>query len=420
MKHLITLSFLLAFGSLGAQPFHTVTFTGDVSSDFSAYEKNNASATSYAITWDATYIYFGVTGGGTYIKDEPTVIFIDSDPAVPANGGTGSSTGFNYDDRITALPFTANFVLYFKSSYAEVRTNSDGTWSSQTTYTGDVVTGTNDIEIKIPWSVLPGGQRPASFSALFFKTNGFGGNTDAYEVRPGVTGKDDNYTSNVSTNGPQLFYTYITDKYYYTKLNLFGWINNTLSSLCTIPSGLKAKNITQNTAKLTWVAVSGAQQYEVKSRVSGSKSWKSTFVAGANNSLTLKGLTCGTNYDWMVRTGCDTVGTDINSGFAKQKTFTSQLCGAADNTIAKNTSGSDNNIIVYPVPAHKGSGITVSSLLYKNNSDYALYNLAGKQVQQGTLNAGTIKLSNDVTPGTYILELRNNNSVERKKIIVVE
>lgn len=419
MKQFITLAFLFCCGYINAQPYHKINFTGDASVDFNDYEKNNPTGNTYCLSWDGKNLYVGVHGSATYIKDEPTLLFIDSDPTVPANGGTGSTTGFNYDDRITTLPFTANFVLYFKASYAELRTNTDGTWSDLTNVTSTVITGTNDIEIKIPWNVFPSGKKPASFSALMFKTNGFGGNTDAYEVRPGVTGKDDNYTSNVNSNGPQIFYRFITAKDYYTKLNIFGWIDNTNSTLCTQPSGLNTSNITNTTAKLKWTAVAGAEQYEVRRTISGTTKWKSYIINGSNNFQNANGLTCNTSYDWMVRTSCDTAGIDINSGFSSKKTFTTAAC-LSNNSLAIKKLEPVNGVTIYPIPAHKNASITITSMRLKNNAQYVIYNLTGKQIQIGTISNNTIKLDNIISAGNYLIEIRNGESVVRKKIVVIE
>ncbi|NTU64517.1 MAG: hypothetical protein HGB05_14240, partial [Chloroflexi bacterium] len=67
---------------------------------------------------------------------EGVVLYIDKDPVVPANGGSnanGNLTGFNYDGtNFAALPFRADFVVYFKNGYREYRTaDGAGGWGMQ-------------------------------------------------------------------------------------------------------------------------------------------------------------------------------------------------------------------------------------------------------------------------------------------------
>jgi len=153
------------------------------------------------MTWDNANLYLGVGGSGVYIKNEPTIWYIDTDPANPISGGSGSSVGFdNYDSRIGSFQFTANAVIYMKEGYAELRTHNGSTWSSDTLLTSQINTGSFDIEITVPWSNLGG--RPASMYFTMFKTNGNSSNTDAYAIMPG-----DNYIQNVNSTAFSGWYT---------------------------------------------------------------------------------------------------------------------------------------------------------------------------------------------------------------------
>ena len=76
--------------------------------------------------------------------------------------------------------------------------------------------------------------------------------------------------------------------------------------------------------------------------------------------------------------------------------------------------------VVYPVPVRKGAALNVSGLTFRNNAGYTLYSIAGNEVQQGVMNAGSIRLNGSVPAGTYILELRTNSSVVRKKVMIME
>ena len=129
------------------------------------------SITEY-MTWDNTNLYIGI-GATSNNTLEPAVFYLDVNPIVPVNGGAnsnGSTTGYNNYDRSTVnLPFRGDFVVYFKSGYYEYRiADGAGGWSSQTstglTYAQTGAGSGQSQEISIPWSVVPGGARPASFN----------------------------------------------------------------------------------------------------------------------------------------------------------------------------------------------------------------------------------------------------------------
>jgi hypothetical protein len=227
MKRILqAIIFLFVANTVFAQAFRTPTLTGNAFTDFTTNERVFfGGGGNYNLTWDATNLYVGVGGLGTYIKNEPTIMYLDTDPAVAPTGGTGSLSGNNYDGRIGTLPFTSNLVLYLKNGYAEVRTTVGANWTvnSYSNVTGNIVTGTNDIEIAIPWSIFPGGVRPLAFRSLFFKENG-GGGTDAYNIMP-----SDAYNSNIN-NGANIvngsFVSWNTNS---------GVMTNTLTATCAPP-----------------------------------------------------------------------------------------------------------------------------------------------------------------------------------------
>lgn len=418
MKKLFTI--LSVFGALAsfAQPNRTAVLTGNVATDFTAVEKSNP----YSITWDTKNIYIGVTGGGTFIKDEPTLVYLDT------LGSGGNGNGFNYDGRKAILPFTANAVIYFKNGYAEFRRDSaagfDG-WSNRKVATDSVKTGTNDIEIKISWKDLFGSSKvPKSFAAFFYKNNNNAAQSDAYFVRPGVGDKNDDYSSNVQTEPISLYYRFTTQNKFYNNISVFSSIVGKVDNLCTAP-GVAINSETNKTAtslRVNWVKVPDAVQYQVRWRNAGTTTWKNKLVAGSASFTLLSGLTCATNYNWVVRSLCDTTGTvDIGSAFSAERTFNLTCFGPRginSDLIEENTT--IENVVVYPVPARKGSRITVGSQEFRNNAGFSLISFAGKQVQQGIVNNGALNLSNSVPAGTYILELRNTNTVVRKKIIVMQ
>ncbi|MEI8280109.1 MAG: fibronectin type III domain-containing protein, partial [Bacteroidota bacterium] len=99
-------------------------------------------------------------------------------------------------------------------------------------------------------------------------------------------------------------------------LNLLinGSINGTTG--CGIPSGLSTANVTTTTATLNWAAVSGAISYNIQYRIVGTTTWSNT--TSATNSVSISGLTPGSNYEFQVQTVC----ASSSSSFSTSGTFT--------------------------------------------------------------------------------------------------
>lgn len=412
MKKLAAIVLLFTAVQASAQPFRTPVFTGNVNTDFLATERNIPLGTgsSYAITWDANFLYVGVTGPGAYIKDEPTVMYMDTDPFIAQS--TGTINGFNYDGRSPQLPFTANFVLYFKSSYAEIRTSSalSGTWSDRTELTSQVTTGTTDIEVKIPWTAFPGGARPASLWWFYYKTNGNSAQQDAYDVRPGITNVGETYGLSINIRPPQLYYSLqTTATNYYTGVNLFDWIY--FGTGCTAPSGLTTTNITATSARLNWQHVTTRMYYEVRGRKKGTNQWQRSIVPGNVNSVVVNNLLCNTNYEWHIRTVCDTTqAVDIISGFSNLISFKTAACLGL----------SGNDINIYPSPAKSGSIIFVKGADIIPGTSYSISDMSGIVLQTGKLNNNQIMLQSAVKDGIYLIEFQVKDKVIRKQLQVSE
>ena len=145
-------------------------------------QQTNGSAVWY-LTWDASNLYVAITGS---TPTEGGVIYFDTDPIVPVNGGNGTvgskNWAFDYDRTKLQYPVRADFKLYFKDSYNEYR-HSDGSdgWSLATanTITSFTNYATQTIEMVIPWNVVTNGSgRPNEFNWFGYKmyNNGDGDN----------------------------------------------------------------------------------------------------------------------------------------------------------------------------------------------------------------------------------------------------
>lgn len=71
---------------------------------------------------------------------------------------------------------------------------------------------------------------------------------------------------------------------------------------CNPPTNITVSNITNNSAQVSWAAVSGATGYTLQYRVVGVNSW--TTVNNATSPHTLTGLSSGTDYEVQLRSVC--------------------------------------------------------------------------------------------------------------------
>ncbi len=143
-------------------------------------QQSTGSGATWFMTWDNTNLYIGITGANV---GEAAIIYLDSNPIVPINGGNNSNgtlVGRDYDGtNFAQLQFRADLVVYFKHDYREYRT-ADGSngWSNPTSSFGSFshnnqFNSSGIREIAIPWAAIGG--RPESFNWFGYITYG-GGN----------------------------------------------------------------------------------------------------------------------------------------------------------------------------------------------------------------------------------------------------
>jgi hypothetical protein len=86
---------------------------------------------------------------------------------------------------------------------------------------------------------------------------------------------------------------------------------------CNVPTGLNTVNISTTSATLKWLAVSGAQGYNVQYRAAGAPSW--TSASTSLTSYALSSLNASAGYEWKVQTNC---GSSNTSAYSSVITFT--------------------------------------------------------------------------------------------------
>ncbi len=104
------------------------------------------------------------------------------------------------------------------------------------------------------------------------------------------------------------------------------------SSPCDAPTNDTATNITGTGVKISWTGNDCAVKYRIQYRVVGVTAWTTKTVAAPTLFKSLTGLLSSTNYEYHVRTDCNTNGS-IASAYTAIKTFTTPCNCAKPTTI---------------------------------------------------------------------------------------
>lgn len=185
--------FLITISYISFAQFTTVNIDGNhLANEYGDHTTGQNYGNHWFMTWDNTNLYIGVQNANI---TEGAVIYLDTNPIEPINGGTdaeGTLLGFNYDNTDFAqLPFRADLVIYVRASFREYRT-ADGAnaWSAPTIGFGTYADNSIDRrEIAIPWAVIGG--IPSQFNWFGYLTSSTG---FAYHSSP-----SENPTGNIGT-----------------------------------------------------------------------------------------------------------------------------------------------------------------------------------------------------------------------------
>ncbi|MAR21076.1 MAG: hypothetical protein CMD25_03550, partial [Flavobacteriales bacterium] len=110
--------------------------------------------------------------------------------------------------------------------------------------------------------------------------------------------------------------------------------NFTTLAPCPDPTGLSSTPLTTSSI-VSWNAVSGAVNYELRKRLQGSNAWGNSIIL-TNTSRNFSNLIPGSTYEWQVRSYCDNSGTNVSNWVTA--TLTTQ------NVCTKPTNPFENNI----------------------------------------------------------------------------
>ena len=162
--------------------------------------------------------------------------------------------------------------------------------------------------------------------------------------------------------------------YVINEMEVYGQLTN----LCSTPASLSSTNITQNSATLSWQAVSGATSYTVQYKTSLVSSWVTRTTT--STSINISALTCNTGYTYEVQANCA-------SGTSAQAigTFTTSTCTATCGPLPTRYFSADIGDIgvagssclnngIYTI---QGSGIDIGGS--NDEFQYAFTNLSGDE-----------------------------------------
>jgi len=171
---------ILLYAQVSVAQFNTPTVDGSIGPNeygnhTDGFNRYNDGSRNWYLTWNDTDLFIATDGNGNPNSDE-LVIYIDTDPQTPANGGSGTNgalggpggfDGNNYG----RLPFRANFVAFVRNFFNQHRThNGSGGWNTNmdnSSYISDFSSGSVQ-EVRIAWSIITGSGRPAAFRVFFY------------------------------------------------------------------------------------------------------------------------------------------------------------------------------------------------------------------------------------------------------------
>jgi len=151
----------------------------------------------------------------------------------------------------------------------------------------------------------------------------------------------------------------------------------TTLAVCDTPASLNASAITTTSATVSWAAVSGATNYNIQYRPTGSATWLTTTSTTPSKSLT--NLLAATAYEFQVQTVCVAI-----SAFSASANFTTLTpCGTPVGLNATNISTTSatlswaavNGATSYNIQ-YRPTGTSIWTALTANNTTVDLPNLA--------------------------------------------
>ncbi|MDB9882360.1 hypothetical protein OAD66_04410 [Bacteroidia bacterium] len=162
-----------SFGQFNTPAINGVIAANEYGSHVNGANKNTSGSVNWYCTWDDTCVYFAIDDGfNVSWGGHALCVYLDVDPAVISNAGTGLDTGATYDQVTPNLVINADAFLFVKRGYKDRIIDSSGFWVSRkngdSKITDWINTTTNTIEMRVRWDSLGVSARPSRFNWLGF------------------------------------------------------------------------------------------------------------------------------------------------------------------------------------------------------------------------------------------------------------
>lgn len=248
---------------------------------------------SSAPLWCAFYDSLGVHGilnaGATINGNQNIDEFGDLPTTCPSDYLIGVTNMDHNDTKVTQAGYG--------STHVDMGAFGAGTWTTAIGSTYDAFGGTSGATPHVAGAIALLYAAPCSNFTALVKSNP---SAAALQVREYILngGDDNNSLQGITTTGKRLN------------------VNNSIQLLmtscgpCPSPSALATNNLTDTQADLTWTSSSAAASDTLRWRAIGG-TW--TIVAGASSPVSLTNLSACTDYEFQVKSQCDTIGSDYSA-----------------------------------------------------------------------------------------------------------
>lgn len=183
---------------------------------------------------------------------------------------------------------------------------------------------------------------------------------------------------------------------------------------CGLACGLTTNSITGTSAHASWFQSQCGYNYCIRISVHNQNNW-STYTVSPVGGYTFSGLSLSTQYDWQIKTNCNTSGT-INSGWSPIQTFTT-LAQRMEEEAVTTTS-----LNIYPNPATSQVNIKFSTM-EEGNYSINLMDMTGRMVKSELDNASLGENSHilnldGISKGLYFVTIQKGQTMLKSKLVV--
>ena len=185
------------------------------------------------------------------------------------------------------------------------------------------------------------------------------------------------------------------------------WVCDTMTMTvppCDSPTNLFITEITETDATFSWDSVAGATGYEYYVTLHPAMPPSAATVTGSTTAF-LTGLNANEKYFVCVRTKCG-------------NRFSAWSCDTLRTPAGINTIGAAKDIRVYPNPSHGTFSVSLGNS-FSENAMITVYDLTGRVVTSKEMKTDNETISiNHAAKGVYMLQVRTDNAVLNKRIVI--